>query len=283
MRLRTGGVAIAVVLACSPFARADSKADEAEALFRDGRKASVDGEFDVACSKFLASQRLDPAPGTLLNLADCEEARGELTQAWRDFVTVAGQLPTTDARQAVALERARRLERIMPKLRIQLAQTSFGAHIWRDDVELGADAVGLAMPVAEGHHAIIVRETGHRDHAYDVVVGHDGERDVVVEHGPRIGETTAGLVLGGFGLAALAAGATTGGLALARLDASNGDCTGVMCQSQAGVDHYRQAQGFAIATDVALAAGVVLVVTSVVLLLWPHAPTQTILGAGIAF
>jgi hypothetical protein len=271
------------IMTSSAFAHADTKSNQAESLFRDGRKAAIDGDFDIACAKFLASQTLEPAPGTLLNLADCEEARGDLAHAWRDFITVAGELASTDARQVVALERARRLERAMPKLRVRLALSSIGAHVWRDDAELGADAVGLAMPVAEGHHTIVVRETGRRDHAYDVVVGHDGERDVVVEHGPRVGETTAGLVFGGLGIAAFGVGATTGGFALARLSSSNADCAGVVCQSRAGVDHYRQAQGFALATDIVLAAGVVLVVTSVVLLLWPHAPTKTILGAGIAF
>jgi len=41
--------------------------------------------YDEACSLFERSQGLDPSPGTLLNLADCQEHRGELLEALSTF------------------------------------------------------------------------------------------------------------------------------------------------------------------------------------------------------
>src|SRR5947207_15862051 len=66
-------------------AEPDSSAPSAEALFREGRDAVKMGEYEIACPKFEESQRLDPANGTLLNLALCEEGWGHLADARRHF------------------------------------------------------------------------------------------------------------------------------------------------------------------------------------------------------
>ncbi|MFO0567610.1 MAG: hypothetical protein U0263_18270 [Polyangiaceae bacterium] len=53
-------------------------ATAAEALFNAGRDAVKAGDYPTACAKFRESNRLDPAPGTVLNLADCEEHLGHV-------------------------------------------------------------------------------------------------------------------------------------------------------------------------------------------------------------
>src|SRR5262249_14521508 len=57
----------------------------AEALFRDGREALARGDLVTARTKLTASNRLDPATGTVLNLADVEARLGDNTNARRHF------------------------------------------------------------------------------------------------------------------------------------------------------------------------------------------------------
>jgi predicted negative regulator of RcsB-dependent stress response len=61
----------------------------AEAAFDAARKHLDAGELDQACAKFEASQRLSPAVGTLLNLADCHERAGRTATAWATFRSCA--------------------------------------------------------------------------------------------------------------------------------------------------------------------------------------------------
>ncbi|MBI4699913.1 MAG: hypothetical protein HY744_01895 [Deltaproteobacteria bacterium] len=71
------------------------------------------GIFSTACERFRASEKLDPAPGTTLNLAECEQRRGQLATAWELFRAVASKLPPGDPRRPVA---ERRLAELAPQL-----------------------------------------------------------------------------------------------------------------------------------------------------------------------
>lgn len=263
------------VLCSTTAARADERAAvDAEMLFREGRHAADLGNFALACEKFEASHKAQPAPGTLLNLADCEESRGMLTRAWHDFLALADALPESDERKAVALERARSLERSMPRLRVRLTRTSFDARVFRDGVELGDVTLGVALPVDPGRHFVTVREPGFQERAYTILIKRGEERDLQVEHGvashgpdPR---RTIGWTLGGIGVASLAAGAVTGVFALTNLSASNAQCPGGKCSDPKAVAQHEQARNFAIASDVLLGVGAALVVTSIVVLVTSH-------------
>ena len=67
----------------------------AEALFREGKAAMASGDYERACAKFRASEDIESAPGTLFNLAECEEKRGRIATAWTTFGQVLQRLPTT--------------------------------------------------------------------------------------------------------------------------------------------------------------------------------------------
>src|SRR5262245_49057221 len=81
---------------------------EAEALFEAGRALLASDDYDKACEKFLASERLDPAVGTLMNLAECSKRAGRTATAWA-YLREAAALARTRgdaAREAIATRAA---------------------------------------------------------------------------------------------------------------------------------------------------------------------------------
>src|SRR5262249_55537702 len=72
---RGGPLALALAITATSSTALSQTRDPAaaEALFRQGRQAMEAKDFATACPKFAESQRLDPAVGTLMNWATCEE------------------------------------------------------------------------------------------------------------------------------------------------------------------------------------------------------------------
>lgn len=104
---------IATMFLCSEAAADEGgAASSAESLFREGRDAVKRGDYAVACPKFQESQRLDPAIGTLLNLALCEERWGRISEARLHFREVLASSDLDEQRRAIALEHAAALDRI---------------------------------------------------------------------------------------------------------------------------------------------------------------------------
>jgi hypothetical protein len=277
------------------IARADGDPVTAEALFREGRRAADAGNYTVACPRFAESYRLDPEPGTLLNLGDCEENRGQLAHAWEHFRQLYDELPQADERRPIADARARALELRLPKLRIVLLTSP--ARITRDDEVLGNASLGVSLPVDPGHHVMVVSSRGRRDKRYDVVLAEGDDKVVSVSSGepmdgsppltveglpsgvqpaavtehPTSGWSvthTAVFVVGGVGVVSLVTGSVFGVVALTHLSSANAGCSGNVCSSPNALDQFRDAQSFAVATDLMLGIGVALIGTAVVLALY---------------
>ncbi|HEX3849532.1 MAG TPA: hypothetical protein VHW01_01120, partial [Polyangiaceae bacterium] len=84
-------------------------ASQAEQTFLEGRALLKDKRYAEACPKFQQSQAQDPASGTLLALAYCQELSGLLATSWSSYLAAA-QLAEHEGhadRQAAATERAR--------------------------------------------------------------------------------------------------------------------------------------------------------------------------------
>ena len=152
MVLVAGGV---LCLARQAEAR-DSAAGEA--LYRAAKESAKKGDWEKACAQLAESQRLDPAPGTLVNLADCEEHRGLVSSAWSHFTEVQSQFKPGDSRAAYAREHAAALEKRIPHLTIKLQPGApSSARVFRDEEELKGASLGVPLPVDPGAHVVVVK------------------------------------------------------------------------------------------------------------------------------
>lgn len=82
---------------------------DAELLFLEGRDLFNAGQFASACPKFEQSNALDPAAGTLLNLARCREMLKDTQGACESLAAVLPMVRSRDAREQYVRETAKRL------------------------------------------------------------------------------------------------------------------------------------------------------------------------------
>ena len=187
--LRHGLLSVVVIVAL--LARADGMRQAwaagdkaaAEELFREGRRLAKEGNFVEACPKFEGSQSLDPATGTLLNLADCYEKVGRTASAWAAFLEVAelSRKEGNSKRTELAEQRARALEPRLSRLTINVPAASRlpGLLVLRDASTLPEATFGLALPVDPGKHEIVAIASGHERWITVVEVAADGARVTV--------------------------------------------------------------------------------------------------------
>ncbi len=169
-------VLIVAILVGSHVAVADPKL-EAEAMFRQGRELMAAGKLTEACAAFASSQKLDPAPTTMLNLGACREKNNQLATAWGVFVETERQLrPLTDdsSKQllAVATGKIAKLELRLSKLTITVPAGSVVAdlEVRRDGELVAASAYNFALPIDGGTYKIVVHATGRADWFTSVTV-----------------------------------------------------------------------------------------------------------------
>jgi hypothetical protein len=254
------------------FAQAGDAAS-AEALFREGRTLMDSGDVTGACAKFRESNRLDPAVGTVFNIADCEEKLGHLAQAWTLFQEVTQKLPASDERHGIAESRARALEPRLPRLRVTLAAGApAGSRVTRDGVELGAASLGSALPVDPGAHRIVVLAEGREPRTFSVTLREGEERALEVAAGaasPRpttmpkyvdsgdSGQKTLGYVIAGVGVAGLVTGAIAGVIVLGDKSTVEANCDENKHCNQEGLDAAEHGKTFGVITTVGLVTGAI--------------------------
>lgn len=151
-------MALVVGLASPRWAAAQdtTKADE---TFHAGRQLMKDGKFADACPKFEESQRADPASGTLLALAYCQELSGLLASSHANYLAAADLAAKEGQaeRQKAAIERvailAKRLSTLTLLVPPELMRLP-GLKILRDGIELERASYNVALPLNGGTHAI---------------------------------------------------------------------------------------------------------------------------------
>jgi serine/threonine-protein kinase len=165
------GLASAAVVAgvlASPLAATAQTNNKvaAEALFRDARRLLDAGNYKEACEKLAASERLDPAVGTLLNLAHCYEKLGRTASAWgtyREAITAAKLAGQAD-REKSARKSADALEPTLPHLTVTVSAEAkvSGMQVTRDGVAVVQEIWGTSVPVDPGEHVIAATAPGRK-------------------------------------------------------------------------------------------------------------------------
>lgn len=155
----------------------------AETLYRTARELARTGNYDEACPKFAESYRLDPATGTLLNLATCHEAQGKLATAWLEYsdALVVSRRAGRQSRVKFAEERIAAIEPRLSRVTIALAPGADEPKLQLslDGLAIGGAAVGIPTPVDPGKHVVEARAPGKKPWSETVEIGATADAKVV--------------------------------------------------------------------------------------------------------
>lgn len=244
---------------CPQWAHGQSDPVTAQALFDAAKRLMDAGSYAEACPKLAESHRLDPAGGTLLNLAICNEQLGKTATAWEMYKQTR-DLALRDKRDDRAALAQEYITAVEPKLSRLTLEVPAGARVaglvvTRNGVEVGAAAWGLAIPTDPGELVVEARAPGHEPWSTKVVLGASAANQTVTvpalrptaassgpppaPSGPTLALTAgpdepapesgngllvAGIVVASIGGVAAAVGAVFGGLAIAKEGDANDLC-----------------------------------------------------------
>ena len=308
MQLRVRCIALVLAAGLVSAAAGDARAEPseggaaaAESLFQEARKLIDAKRFSEACPKLVASHKLAPAVGTLLNLADCYERAGQLASAWARFheaIALAQRLGRPD-REKTAKDRADKLE---PRLiRLTIVSQESGTEVKLDGNVLDPAVLGTAVPVDPGKHAIEASAKGKKPFTTTIDVS-DRVRAPSVEipaldvdpeaakasaaasnadHRPPedkgsdgSGQRIASYVLMGVGVVGIGVGTVFGLKTSSTWSDAKTHCTGLECD-RTGVQLATDAKNAGTISTIAFAAGGALLAGGAILFFTaPHAPAK---------
>ena len=290
--------------------KADHAADtaRAEAMFEEGRKLMAAHDYAAACPKLAESERLDPAPGTLLNLAVCYERANKTATAWATYKSAAllAQRSGEADRAAAATRKAAELEPKLARMTVTAAPTA-GLVVRCDGQPLGEASWGVALPYDPGDHDIEATAPGHRPWSTHVHVAEaaqvtkvsvpalesspvpvaiseapkpaEPEAPVSAEH-PRDGrgQRLAGEIVMVAGVLGIGVGVYSGLHAKASYDQAVSDCGGTTCPAGSdGLKVRGQASDWAtVSTASFIAGGAAALGGAILFFTAPHGTTVAI-------
>lgn len=292
-------LAILTVLLTNSTSAQPSGTDKAaaEALFQQGKTLMQQKDYAGACAKFGASNKLDPAVGTLLFLGECNEKLGKTATAWASFQEASSLAANSGdgKRQQVATVRATALKPQVSNLIVAVAGSDTeGLAIRRNGIDLPKATWGTPLPVDAGEHEIGASAPGKMTWAKTVTVSDGGETITIdipqlaavatTAAAPVAPEPTpppdtrdeasngtpmliAGIVVGGVGLVGLGVGTVFGIMAKGSNSDSLDLCrTDTLCSDE-GLALREDAQTQATVSTAAFIAGGVLVAGGLTLIL----------------
>jgi hypothetical protein len=278
--------ALAVVLLSSGAAHAQAAADStiAQSLFDEGRKLMAEKKFADACPRLERSYKLDPAAGTLLNLAVCHEGQGKTATAlseFRDSVALARRENRND-RLTFAQKHVDALKGRICTLTVLQGGHETGLEWKVDGAKVGTESLGIALPIDPGSHTVEASAPGMRPWQTTFEIKRDGEtkaleipalvalpKDTVVETHPVVAapvavESSHGpspwiwvtIGVGAVGFGAMALGGVESLSYWSDRKAACGIGGDPNACTQAGLDADKTARTWALVADIGLGVGV---------------------------
>lgn len=145
--------------------------ESAQTLFDRGLEAFNAGRYDAACPALEQSYQLDPLPGVLFTLAECEAKRRRFAAAasrYDEYLRVYAALAPEKQKQSKQVERERIARAQRAAIALKVAELTLvlspGAppetKVTRDGTPLPAAALGVPGIVDPGEHVITVQVPG---------------------------------------------------------------------------------------------------------------------------
>ncbi len=274
--------ALAVSTCFAHAARAEG--ESADSLFQEGLKLFDAGKTHEACERFQASYKLDPALGTLQNLATCHEQDGKTARAyseWLDLEALASKAgPGQKAREILGKNKAAALAKKLSKIEIHLPPTANVVEIRVDDVPLDKARWSAPIPFDPGPRTFVFTAPGKVPKTQVVdVSATPGAVALEVPHlddvpppppPPPKGPSPmriAGIAVGSAGAFGILLGSIFGGLTFAKKNDAAPHCMGVYCDAQ-GLSLQDQAHAFASASTASFVLGIAAAGTGAFLFVW---------------
>ncbi len=279
---------------------------QAEALFGEAKKLLQAGQVAEACRKFEGSYKIDPAGGTVLNLALCHEKEGKIATAWAELkeALAAAKKANRKDREKIARERIDAIEPRLPYVMVIPEQPDTkDLAVTVDDGPITREAFGAQIPIDPGKHTVKAAAPGREpwESPFDVAEG----KKVTVRvpalgiSAPVVTATAtasasegppplrypwmrpSGIAVASVGVAAVVVGAVFGGRALSLGGDAKKECPGGAC-SEAGLSAVNDGRTSATAADILLGAGAGFAVAGAVLFIVGGATEPAKAGAGDA-
>jgi hypothetical protein len=223
-------------------------------LFEQGLADMKAGKYATGCPALAESYRLDPLPGALFTVAECERKWGKLASARTRYQQYLSQVkrmsPQEKSRQGQRPEVAEGalddLQAQVPKLTILLADDVPDTAIVKRDGDLVAPRqLGRPIPLDPGTHTLtldvpgrdVVRETVALEAGRDVSVTLklSTKKPVPPEPPPPPPDEGMGpmrlaaYIVGGVGIAGVIAGVVSGAIAINRAEEIEDNCVELVC------------------------------------------------------
>jgi hypothetical protein len=309
MRRAIAVLACTVATAWAPPARAQGGTPQAQ--FDYGLAEMEAGRYAAGCPALAESYRLDPHPGVLFTLAECENRWGKLASAlthYEAYLDLFAHMSDAEkarqrGRDRVSSAQRDRLRAEVPQLAIALPPSAPGGTVvTRDGAPLGAPSLGVAAPVDPGEHVVVAKTPDGVAHESRVTLARGEHKSIVAElraareiapptlHAPTmVAPTVPGSssplrtwawIAGGIGLAGLTAGAIAGAIVVGDKSTIDANCNPDRTCNAQGLGAVNSASTLGLVSDVGFAMGAAGVATAVVLLLVaPSSPVQPVASA----